>query len=212
MFETNLSCIKIIKTKIKQEFTKSITKFWGNQIKNIDHRKAETFFPKINKILRAKQPIEIETIKLAITETSPMNNTEINPSEIPIVDNKFIISKAKDKREIMGAFFESINTPRPFNNGLRLEEIINKKIETYIKDEYNLKDNDKITNFSNNNPAHRPTKQDIKDYFCNTMEVAAILKKLPNKTSTGIDNIPSIVLKHLPSSIIKDYTIILYIY
>lgn len=108
----------------------------------------------------------------------------------------------------MGAFFKSINTPRPLNSGSRLEEIINKKIEKYIKEEFNLKDNNKLNNFNNNNPAHRPTNQELNEYFCNIMEVAAIMKKLPNKTSTGIDNIPSIVLKHLSSNIIKEYKII----
>ncbi|KAK0093217.1 hypothetical protein PV326_014027, partial [Microctonus aethiopoides] len=96
----------------------------------------------------------------------------------------------------------------PLNSGSRLEEIITKKTEEYIKGEFEQRIHKKYTNFSDNNPAHRPSNQELKDYLCNQWEVANIFKKLPNKTSTGVDKIPSIVLKHLPNNIVKEYTII----
>lgn len=33
-------------------------------------------------------------------------------------------------------------------------------------------------------------------------------RNLPNKTSAGIDEVPTMVLKHLPPKVIKDYTTI----
>ncbi|OXU20516.1 hypothetical protein TSAR_004112 [Trichomalopsis sarcophagae] len=40
--------------------------------------------------------------------------------------------------------------------------------------------------------------------FTNTYKTQLIFKYLPNKISSGLDNIPPIVLKHLPVKIIKD--------
>lgn len=44
--------------------------------------------------------------------------------------------------------------------------------------------------------------------FCNFASVTKILKFLPNKTFSGLDQIPSIVLKHLPDNLIKLIVII----
>lgn len=67
-----------------------------------------------------------------------------------------------------------------------------------------------ITNFSEVNRATSPSYKEIDNitYFCSELIVTKILATLPNKTSTGTDNIPSIILKHLPPAIVREYTII----
>lgn len=139
-----------------------------------------------------------------------MDEARINKNNLPVTpQDKYLITDKMDKIKIMGAYFESINSPRPLNKGTRLEEIITEKIKPFIKT-YEENKTNKVTliKFSTENQAQYPTNNDIKDYFCNTIEVENILRKLPNKTSTGIDNIPAIVLKHLPRCIIRDLTII----
>lgn len=44
--------------------------------------------------------------------------------------------------------------------------------------------------------------------FCNTEIVQKIINGLPNKTSSGLDDIPPIILKHLPDKVLKDYTVL----
>lgn len=71
------------------------------------------------------------------------------------------------------------------------------------------KNNLTFTNFSEDNPAHYPVQQDGDPKFLyNYIEVMVILKKLKNKTSSGLDNIPTIVLKNIAENVIKDYTIL----
>lgn len=66
-----------------------------------------------------------------------------------------------------------------------------------------------FTTFSDSNLAYYPSHQDVKPKFLfSSFEVLLILKKLKNKTSTGLDNIPTILIKNLPEYIIKDYTVI----
>lgn len=65
------------------------------------------------------------------------------------------------------------------------------------------------TTFTRTNPADYPDlDQDHELHLHTHIQVQLLLKKAKNKTSSGLDNIPMIVLKHLPTSMIKDYTII----
>ena len=52
-------------------------------------------------------------------------------------------------------------------------------------------------------PAHEPR------ILCNNLSLGRILRTLPNKTSSGLNLIPPIVLKHLTQKIIDTYVIIL---
>ena len=69
---------------------------------------------------------------------------------------------------------------------------------------------DPITAFSNENPAHYPAIKEINNitYFHSISEISNVIKTLPIKTSTGIDNIPSIALKPLPLLLVGECTII----
>lgn len=61
----------------------------------------------------------------------------------------------------------------------------------------------RASEFNDNNRASAPHLEQNEDQiFCNKSQVAKILKALPNKTSTGLDGIPAIILKHLPPKII----------
>lgn len=60
------------------------------------------------------------------------------------------------------------------------------------------------TSFNSNNSALNPSNEDSTDQpFINIDQLTKILKKLPNKTSSGPDEISSIILKHLPPKIIR---------
>ncbi|CAD6208825.1 GSCOCG00003632001-RA-CDS [Cotesia congregata] len=99
--------IKLTKAELRKEFGTSSATYYANLLKEINHRDASTFFPKINRYLRRKNPI-------------------------------------------------------------------NEK-------EY---------------------------FFCNSHSLNLILQRLPNKTSSGVDGIPTIILKHLPGNIIQALVII----
>ncbi|KAH0557753.1 hypothetical protein KQX54_011353 [Cotesia glomerata] len=51
--------IKLTKAELRKEFAKSSTTYYANLLKEISHRDASSFFPKINRYLRRKNPISI---------------------------------------------------------------------------------------------------------------------------------------------------------
>lgn len=71
----------------------------------------------------------------------------------------------------------------------------------------NMQNGTTSTTFNAQNLAHSPKQAEEDIFFTKVTKVTGILKTLPNKTSTGLDGIPPIVLKRLPGSIILDYTI-----
>lgn len=68
-------------------------------------------------------------------------------------------------------------------------------------------DNLTYTNFRNNDPA-RKGASNTNTYFTIITKTNTIFNKLPNKTSSGTDNIPSIISKHPTEKFITAYTII----
>lgn len=114
------------------------------------------------------------------------------------------------------------------NTGTRLKELIDKKAEEAKKLLSTRKsEGTTLTNFSKDNRAINPASDGLiipnhlnnkksnssaqtqKEHpFVTYDQLSKILKKLPNKTSSGPDEIPSIILKHLPPRVIRNLVII----
>lgn len=107
------STLKSIKIIIKEEFSKATTRYWANQIKAINHRKPESFFPKINKILRSRQSIQIETLNINENDTELLDKNKINKDKLAKYNKEYIINETNDKLNLMGAYYERVNSPRP---------------------------------------------------------------------------------------------------
>lgn len=201
------SNIKLLKENLHDEFTKAENKYWAKQIQQIDHRKSDTFFPKINKILRPRQNTQIQDMHIPATEIDILTRSNCNLNNATQTNNTYIISDNQDKLNIIGAVYEKINKPRNLNHGTRLKETVDKHAEE-IENELaqNRLANNTITSFNNNNSATAPSPINNENIFCDLIETTKIYSKLPNKTSCGIDNIPLIVLKHITPKIIIEYT------
>ena len=110
----------------------------------------------------------------------------------------------------MGAFYEAIYSPRHLNSNTRLIEIVDELVGTLKRDFDNKRTlGDTITVFCERNSAIDPIPiLNTLHPFCCPAEVTRVLRGLPNKSSSGLDGIPPIVLKHLPLRIIINLTIL----
>lgn len=204
------AALRATREKIRLEFQRVTEKYWSNQIKKIDYRNSDTFFPNINRLLRAKQWSGIDNIHINNNDLDIINRSECNITELQSEDDKLIFTTTADKLNIIGAFYETINSPRPLNTGTRIAALATATASQIKNNLNNIRHNNQtITNFSDNNKATSPDENhNIHNPFCNIASVSKILKYLPNKTSSGLDNIPPIVLKHLPIKITRALTIL----
>ena len=203
--------IKNISQLIKNEFEKSLTLYWENKIKNIDHRKSDTFFPSINQLFRAKEPPKIEDLIIPEAKKHLLDRVNCKQESILHINNEFRILDSKIKLDVLGAHYETVNSPNNLNEGTRLREIVDIKandLKNKAKQRVELAVS--ITQFDNGNRALNPKEKTVDGvkYFCHWKEILKIFRSLPNKTSTGLDDIPAIILKHLALNIIKAYTIL----
>ena len=148
-----------INLKLKQEFRKSYTNYWQAQYKTINHRKTESFFPKINKWFRPKEDIEVKTLIIQPSDSYLLKNC--NVQELAKDNDNYIIDTPHDKLNIMGTFYERINSVKNINKNTKTKESVSKFIDKY-KTELELRKISQLTltNFSSDNPANNPNPTD----------------------------------------------------
>lgn len=125
-------------------------------------------------------------------------------------DNKYIFSAPEDKLNLIGAHFEHINSSSHLNDNTRLKVIIDNIAENIKIDFESARSvQNAILQFSDDNRASNPDAPTLPFHpFCDFLIVERILRNFPNKTSSGLDNIPPIILKHLPTILILHLTIL----
>ena len=201
---------KRLSKALQREFKLSIEGYWNNTIKNIDFRKSDSFFPKINAIFRPKSFANIDNIHVQEDEINLLDRSGCNLDNIQKSGNEYVFTERLDKLNIIGAHYEYINSPRFINNDTRLKQIIDLEAEAVKLEFHNNREQNKtLVQFDALNPASNPTLTgESLQPFCNPASLAYKFKHLPNKTSAALDGIPPIVLKHLPAKVIFNLTII----
>lgn len=202
--------LRQVKEKLRMEFATSISEYWKNKIKDITHKKADKMFPALNVLFRRKEQIEIHTLKIEENEDI-IKQANIDIKDVIKDENKkYVITDTQQKLNVMGTHYESVCSQADKLGSPQLTTIVHEKVENIMREIKNDKANHTtLTNFNETNPAHAPRIEEIDKYnFTHIRELKKTLNRLSNKTSSGIDGIPNIVLKKLPMNVITDYTIL----
>lgn len=160
-------------------------------------------FPQLNQIFRPKNKMEIANLKISKNNKTILENVKINLENVDVDENdNLIITEMSDKLEIIGTHFEQIHMQNSNLGKERLNEIVKREVEK-LKKEINEEETNKqkLVNFSQTNSAENPNE--YKDYFTNIYKLIKTFSQLNNKKSSGPDEIPNIVLKNLPNTIIQ---------
>lgn len=194
---------------LKLNFSTSYIKYWETQVKSIDYKNSASFFPKVNRFFRPKEPIKINSLKIPRTEERLIADSACDVDDLPIRGDSLVAEAPVDVLNFLGAFYQRVNSPNFINSGTDLKREVDGVADDLISsfsDE--VASGVTLTTFSDANPANAPSDIDFAIPFMNQLDAAKIFKSLPNKTSSGLDDIPPIILKHLPANITRDYTTI----
>ncbi|XP_076660285.1 uncharacterized protein LOC143363606 [Halictus rubicundus] len=203
--------LKIIRKEIKKAFQRSVSDYWRKKISNISKHNSNDLFPSINTIFRAKRQSTINTLKIHNSNSDLLAKANIDSVNTQTDDDgNLLITDIKDKLNVLGAHFENAHTQNNSMGKPQLSDIITQKINTLRTEmDEDRRNNITVCNFSDTNKADNPnTDETPTDFFTSTYELNIILRKLNNKKSSSFDNIPNIILKHLPPRFIYNYTII----
>ena len=204
------TAIDTIKYELKKEFAVAGRSYWANVARKVDYKDPDKFFPKINAAFRKNEiqfPSELHVQKnqenLLQLANIPIHNKKLNGK------GEFIINDKKEVANFMGAFYSQINKTKSIDKNNEQHKKVKRKTDEFKKLYGNYtKNSTKFTTFSSENYAANPSQKTVENFtfFTSPEETEKGFKKLNNKTSSGIDNIPNIVLKHLPIKIIEDLT------
>lgn len=195
---------------IKNEYQLSYGKYWDTLHRKIDHTKPDSFFPKINNYFRPKGAPTYSNILIEQNSIDLLARCNIDHNKLPKENDKYLVHSLHDIFSTIGAYLETINMPRYTNSNTDIAKIVKESTDAMIKVFTNdLNTGKTITHFSPTNNATNPAPIENSIFFQNVIQVNKIFKTLPNKSSSGPNNIPPIVLKYLHLSIIRDYTVIL---
>nr|XP_034178590.1 uncharacterized protein LOC117603495 [Osmia lignaria] len=127
--------IGIIKYQISKEFAIATNKFWAQKARNIDHRKTDKFFLTINAIFRKKEGIEIKNLIISNQQTALMERAGAFETATRGSDGSYQIHDPTKKLDVLGAHFEAVNAPALLNEGSRLKELVDRRVEEYRADD-----------------------------------------------------------------------------
>lgn len=92
--------LKFINKDFQSEFKLAIEKFWTNFIKKIDHRRPESFFPKINAIFRAKLWNEVEDLHIGFDDKDIVQRSRCNTTNAVTSNNNYTFSDTLPSKTI----------------------------------------------------------------------------------------------------------------
>lgn len=176
--------IYLINQELKTEDHKAYTNYWKKQMNSVNYRDSNKFFPKINKIRRINNTHSKEISNLLVndSENQLLQRSNVNINKTTKINNQFLITDNVDKLNVMGAYYEQINSPRHLDTAPRLKELVIRRADEIKQDWENKKNNTHpFTNFSPNNSSINPNiNPQIPKYLCEILQVAKIFHNLPS--------------------------------
>lgn len=186
---------KALHTEVKKLTERS----WVNALKKNRLQETRLFVPRIKALLSPKQFDGVKDLHVR-SDNPILVRSVCDLDNVQKTGNQYIHGPPPDKINIIGSYFETINSPQYLNDGTRLKQIVDREAGA-IKAEFteSREQDHALVQINNENKSSSPATLDIPLHpFCTTEIGNTILRCLPNKTSSGLDGIPTIVLKHLP--------------
>lgn len=198
-----------VRAALKVEYKLSINKYWHNKISKISYKDSATMFPQVNQIFRKKGLADIQSLKIPIESTQMLKDYNISTDSLNLDDkNNYIVSSTDKKLDIIGAFFANVNNTDKEENP-RFSQLINSKVKDILKPGNDEDRPAPLVQFSTELKSDTPHGNDqLRAYFTNTLTLEQKFRKLNNKKSAGLDNIPNAVLRKLPLELIRIFAIL----
>lgn len=157
--------------------------------------------------LKIKENV-LSHVNVPFTHETTLKDAGLNPDllEKNSLKNCFIVKDEKDMADLLGFHFQAVHSEKnslPNNNvHSRVQQCFDQFL--HIKNRFESLHVTK-TIFSPTLTANDCITSSDHNFFISPLDIENILIKLKSKLSSGIDQIPNIVLKHLPSEMILEY-------
>lgn len=196
------SLLKYLNKKLNREFILSSNKYWQNVMSNIKSSDSANMFPQLNKIFRSNKPKPIDLLRSTDAGIIKTMDNDLNKLSFDISTKTYTITGEEDCLNLIGAHFEQIHIKKLNPVKSETEKLVERKLKQFkplpaiVFSIDCLADNELIEDMNMNT------------LFVNVTSVKKLIHSLKNKTSSGINGIPNIVIKNLPDIVLRFFTIL----
>lgn len=209
--ETTLNILKVklklIRKLLNENFIIALNKNVRDKLTNLEPKDSEHMFSEINKNFRKFKPLNLQNIKIPANSQYLLDNVGIDPKSLEKDNsNNFIIKDQEQMLDTIGSFLESVHAYKEINQDNDLQVKVNNTFTKFLETKTTFENNQKtITNFSDEKKSNDLNALQAEQYFVTKDKLEYIFSKLKAKLSSGVDEIPNIVLKNIPNILIFEY-------
>ncbi|KAI8125449.1 RNA-directed DNA polymerase from mobile element jockey [Lucilia cuprina] len=190
--------LKLIRKLINDNFTISVNKNIQDRLSKMRPNDSVNMFGEVRKQFRTLQTYELGIMKIPLNDERLIRNTGIDPMDLEKEDGNANYLIQEDIHS-----FKEID---PYNH-VHLE--VNHCFTEFLEEKNHYEYNDKtMTTFSTSKKADDLKESQLNNFFISKDKVLSIFRKLRPKLSSGVDNIPNVVLRNLPDNLISNYGIL----
>lgn len=198
--------LKLLKKLLDDNFVISVTTFFRKKLNNISSKDPSQMFSNAKKLFKKYNDTNIKTLKIQQTETHLLNRADIIPQSLAIepASSKYIIEDEAEILNVMGSYLEHIHSSKTTDINNTTHQDVTASYTQFLETKARYESEQiSLSIFDENRKAN---KIDISDeFFITRDEIIYIFSKLRGKLSSGLDNIPNIVLKNIPLPLMSEY-------
>ncbi|CAG5100724.1 Protein of unknown function [Cotesia congregata] len=129
LIDLNLQNLEINLQSIQLEIKANIDNHWEKICKKVNHRDHTKFFSIINKVFRPRERSHMPNLSIKEEDSHLIDKCDIKKDELNKTNNKYIIKEEADKINIIGAFYETINSPKYLNANTQTKEVADRIVQ-----------------------------------------------------------------------------------
>lgn len=197
--KSELACLQKM---LKDNFRIVVNRHWTDVFKGINARDSKNALPTINRIFRNRKKAHLENIILSPGDAQIVDQLQLTAEQFVIESSGSINVHQPDAiLRVLGHRFAAVNTHnRHMGGNSHARAIATQADQMLSHSEYGP-----LVVFG---AAVSASNRQNDPRFTNQLEVSSIIRRTNNKKSSGIDNIPNVVIHHLPSFLTRELVVL----
>ena len=200
--------LKLIKKLINDNVRLSVNNYFESKLRKISTKNPDQMYNEVKKQFRKFTSSEINILKVDFCNIEILTDAGIDPSNLEKDDvtNEFIIRHDDRILDVIGNYLEKIHSKKQTIPSNPIHKEVIDCFDKFLQSK-TCYENDRKTliDFNTNIKANNLDSFTDGELFIEKNEVINIFANLKGKLSSGIDNIPNIILKKIPESLILEY-------
>lgn len=201
--------LKLIRKLLDENFVISTNNFYQTKIKNIGPKNSSNLFSESKKQFRNANDFNISVLKIPQEDEYLIRNADIRSAELERDsenNNDFIIKDDNQILNVIGSYIESVHSFKESDPDNAIQTTVDDFFSSFLQMKTDYENNQStLTTFNSAKKANEIDESNADHYLTTRDSIFYIFNSLKRKLSSGVDNIPNIILRNIPETMILSY-------